>query len=156
VSGPHLRLRIKLLKVLGFSQIIFAQDAHTKHSRDSVTRVHRCKSRQIFGGAKEFFLDSPKLAREILQKSDLQKKLLLSIQALCDLQKLFVSIRALLFSNQSMLSAFFALIFVEFYKVLKDFSRILGNFSWILRDFSRIFTKSNLLRVRLRPCTPAS
>jgi len=78
----------------------------------------------------------------------------MSIQALCDLQKLFVSIRALLFSKQSMLSAFFALIFGEFYKVLKDFSRILGNFSWILRDFSRIFTKSNLLGVRLHPLHP--
>jgi len=28
--------------------------------------THRCRNRQIFGGAKEFCPDSPKLARKIL------------------------------------------------------------------------------------------
>ena len=32
---------MKLFKVLGFYQITFAQDAHAKHSRDSVTQVNK-------------------------------------------------------------------------------------------------------------------
>jgi len=82
----------------------------------------------MFGGAKEFCPDVPKLARKIL---DLQKN-----------KKLFMSIRVPLLSNQSMLVAIFAPIFKEFWKVL--------------RDFARIFTKSKLLEVRFHPCTPAS
>jgi len=58
--------------------------------------AHRCWSKKIFGGAKEFCWDSPKLARNIVQK------------------KLIMSIRAPLFSNQSMLGAIFAQIFREF------------------------------------------
>ena len=54
-------------------------------------------------------------------------------------KKLFVSIRAPLVSNQTMLGAIFAQIFREFYKVLRDFSLILEDFtriSWVLPGFS--------------------
>jgi len=70
------------------------------------------------------------------EKSDLQ-------------EKLFMSIRAPLCSNQSMLGAIFSQIYREFYQVLRDFVRIL----W---GFARIFTKSKLLGVRLHPLHPAS
>ena len=43
-----------------------------------------------------------------------------------DLKKKLLSIRALLFSNQSMLGAIFAQIFRKFYKVLRDFAWIKG------------------------------
>ena len=57
--------------------------------------IHRCGSRQIFAGGKEWCPDSAKLARKIRQINDLQKKR-------------FMSFRALLFSNQSMLGTIFA------------------------------------------------
>jgi len=59
---------------------------------------HGCRSEEVFGGVKEFCPDSPKLARK---KLDLHKKL-------------FMSIRAPLFSNQSMLGAIFTRIFRQF------------------------------------------
>ena len=52
---------------------------------------HRCRSRQSYGGAKEFFPNSPTLARKIL---DLQKKLFMSIRAPCDLQKKAVHVNS--------------------------------------------------------------
>jgi len=61
-------------------------------------RNHRCKSRQMIGGAKEFCLDSPKRAQKYL----ISKK------------TFFTSIGAPLFSNQSMLGAIFDQIFGEF------------------------------------------
>jgi len=51
---------------------------------------HRCKSRQILGGAKDFCPNSPKLAqKKTSNKSDLQKK-----------KKLFMSIRGHFFKSK--------------------------------------------------------
>jgi len=57
-----------------------------------VSENQRCRSKQIFGGAKKFCPDSPELARKMTSK----KKLFMSF---------FTSIRAPLFSNQSMFGA---------------------------------------------------
>jgi len=62
-----------------------------------------------------------------------------------------MSIRAPLFSNQSVLGVIFTQIFRESYTVLRDFARILEDFAQVLWDFARIFTKSKLLGVRLHP-----
>jgi len=105
---------------------------------------HRCKSREILGGTKDFCPNSPKLARKSSKKSDLQKK------------QLFMPFWAP-FSNQSMLGAIsahifmkFTQIFRDFVKVFRDFAQISTYFPRILRDFARIFTKSKLLGVRFQ------
>jgi len=38
-------------------------------------QTHRCRSRQIFGGAKDFCPNFPKLARKISKANDFKKKL---------------------------------------------------------------------------------
>jgi len=51
-----------------------------------------------------------------------------------------MSIRAPLFSNQSMLDAIFAQIFREFQKVLRDFRGFFPDFMGFLPDFHQIKT----------------
>jgi len=103
--------------------------------------MHRCRSRRIFGGAKDFCPNSPKLVRKLSKKSDFQKK------------ALHVILGAILL-NQTMLGAIFDHIFREFAQIFRDFVKIFRDFARILKDFARIFTKSNFLRVRLHPLHP--
>jgi len=91
---------------------------------------------KFWGMRRNFARILPNLPKKYFKRSDLQKKL-------------FMSIREPLFSNQSMLAAIFAQIFRKFSKVLRDFA-------WILWDFVRIFIKSKLLGCSFIPCTPAS
>jgi len=106
----------------------------------------------MFGGAKDFCLNFPKLARKNFVRifsyesrfwDDLWKKA-------------FVRFWAPFFSNQSTLGAIFPRIFREstqifkdFAKAFTDFAQISTDFSQIFRDFSRIFTKSKFLGVSL-------
>ena len=54
---------------------------------DFIWPNHTCRSRQIFGGAKEFCPDSPKLAPKSKKTSKKKEKLIMSIRVPCDLQK---------------------------------------------------------------------
>jgi len=100
--------------------------------RDATT--HRCRSKQTFGGAKDFCPNSPKLARKKLQK-------------MTSKEKFFMWFWAPFFSHQSILGATFAHIFRDFVKVFRDFAQI-------SKDFVRIFTRSRLLGVRLHSPFP--
>ena len=80
---------------------------------------HRCRTRQIFGVAKDFCPNSPKLAQK-------------NSKRVTSKEKLSMSFWAPFFSNQSMLGAIFAHIFREFVKVFRDFAWFLG----ILPGFS--------------------
>jgi len=105
------------------------------------TLAHRCTSKQIFGGAKDFCPNFPKLP----------KKLSCNICrpfSWCDLQKwsalVFLQTLGAIFRSQTTLGAIFAQIFSDFVRIFRDFVQI-------FRDFARIFDKSKILGVRLHP-----
>jgi len=138
---------------------------------------HRCRSRQLFGGAKDFCPNFPKLARKILQRKWPPKNDCISFHV-CHI-----------FSSQSTSSTIFAQIspkfaqispnlpeknliktwpqktslhfYLECYSVkskhkkrfCKGIHTYCPNFP---TDFARIFTKSKILGVRLHPLPPAS
>jgi len=108
-----------------------------------ISSDHRCRSRQMFGRAKEFYTGSSNLAPKNTSKMRPINK-----SSSYKFGRHFMSILAPLFSNQSMLGAISVHIFKEFEKVLRDIARS-------LEDFSRVFTKSKLLGVRL-PLHPPS
>ena len=103
---------------------------------------HRCRSRQSFGGAKEFCPNSPTLARKIL---DLQKKLFMSIRAPCDLQKKAVHVNsgAIVFKSKHIGRHFCP----DFQGVLEDSQIFCSDLSGVCP----VFTKSKLLGCG---CTP--
>jgi len=93
---------------------------------------HRCRSRQIFRGAKDFCPKSPKLARKTPKKI-----------SSCDFGWLFF--------KSKHVGHHFCSGFQGFCDVFRDFDKISTDFARILRDFAGIFTKSKLLGVRLHP-----
>jgi len=103
-----------------------------------------CRSRQIFGGAKDFCPNFPKLPRK-------------------NFGLLFVQLfsHADLFGDHPQTRSSCNSANVERHclksnHVGHNFACIFKEFAQIFCDFARIFTKSNLLGVRLHPCTPAS
>ena len=67
-------------------------------------------------------------------------------------EKLLMSIRAPLFSNQRLLGDIFAQIFRDFSRVLRDFARSLEDLARMLWDFACIVSKPKLLGECLQPC----
>jgi len=102
--------------------------------------VHRCRSRQIFGGSKEFCPNFRKLA-----------------------QKNFGPLFVRIFSHddrfwddlQKRSSCDSAHVGRHFFQI-KTRCEAVSRFPWIFRDFSWTFTKSKLLGVRFHSCTPTS
>ena len=105
-----------------------------------VSQIHRCRSKQIFRGAKEFCLGSHKLSRKALQKSVLQNK-----------KMLFISIRDAI---SCQFGRHYFQIKACWAPFLLRFSGSFGRLTEIFTDFARIFTKSKLLGVRLYPLHP--
>ena len=107
---------------------------------------HRCRSRQILGGAKDFCQNSPKLARKPTKKWPPNN-------SACDFGRHFFQIKAgwaplLLIYSGSLLR--FSWILWRFSEILTKIPRIFKNFAWI-------FTKSKLLGVQAHlPRTAAS
>ena len=87
--------------------------------------IHRCGSRQIFAGGKEWCPDSAKLARKIRQINDLQKKAFHVISGAIIFKSKHVGHHFCIFRWKS-------LTFRWFWKVVIDFVRIL----WDLPGFS--------------------
>ena len=105
------------------------------HPRSGIQ--HRCKSRQIFGGAKDFCLDSSQTCPKKLQKNVTSEKKLIHV------------IWVLFFSNRNTLGAIFCSYFQGVYSGFQGFCERFQrfcpdftDFARILRDFVRIFTKS--------------
>ena len=105
-------------------------------------RNHRCKSRQMIGGAKEFCLDSPKLAQKIL---DLQKN------------ALHVNLGAIIFKSKHVGRHFCS----DFWEVLEgsqrfcpDFRRIFPVFMGFCPDFDQIKTFGGAVAPPAPPPTP--
>ena len=128
---------------------------------------HRCMSKQIFGGAKDFCPNVPNLPENILIQSLCEYFLTKTAFQMTSKKKVFMWFWAPFFqikkswapcfSNQSTLGAIFARIFREFFKIFRDFAKVFRYFAQmfrafvlIFRYFSRIFTKSTLLG---RACT---
>jgi len=84
-------------------------------------RGHRCRSRQIYGGAKKFCPDSPKLARKLLQNKWLPIK-----------KALHVNSGAIILDSKH--------VWRHFFQIFREFQKVLRNFSWILWDFHQIKT----------------
>jgi len=93
----------------------------------------------VFGVAKDFFPNSPKLTRKKSIKVTPKKKKSSS----CYFGSRWASFCSY-FQG-------FDQIFRNFVKVFRDFAQISTNFSRILRDFARIFITANLLGVLLHP-----
>jgi len=112
---------------------------------------HRCRSRQIFGGAKDFCPNFLKLARKIIflcmktafRMTSKKKRLRVILGAIFSNES---TLGAISFKSHT-LGAIFARNCREFAKVFTDFARI-------FRDFNRVSTKSKLLGVRLHHLHP--
>jgi len=127
-------------------------------SPDVQTSNHRCRSRQIFGGAKDFFLNFPKLARNIfgplLVRSFIQEDLQLGWPPKKEKVFMWFCKRWAPFpSNQTHVVRHFCPDF-QVFTDLQSLSQILPIVTRILQRFCRIFTKSKLLGVRLHPLHP--
>jgi len=118
---------------------------------------HRCRSRQIFGGGKDFCPNFSNLARRNSKENDLQRKgtYLPKFPLTCpksykwkrDLKKssaLWCWVP--FFVNQ--------ITYSDFAKVFTHFAQISTYFARILKDFGRIFTKSKVFGVRLHSRLP--
>jgi len=118
---------------------------------------HRRRSRQIFGGAKDFFPNFLKFARKNFGPLFVRIFLMKTVFGIKKVFMWFCTRWGPIFSSQSTLDAIFA-VFSEslprFSGVLPRFSQILPRFLRILpifRNFARIFTTSNFLGCA---CTP--
>jgi len=122
------------------------------------TPGYKCRSRQIFGRANDFYPKSAKLARKFGMTFAQEYLEFLDIPAFakkfspimnpfwCDLRKkdscVFLPTLGTIFWSQTTLRAIFALIF-------RDFQRI-------FRDFPRISTNQKIWGYTFTPCTTAS
>jgi len=88
--------------------------------------VHRCRSKQIFGGAKDFCPNFPKLARKVvrlLTKNFLPQRLLRSFSV---------------WTPKNGLNLFFCKRWAPFFEVKQRWAPVLSGFSGILRRYSGI------------------
>ena len=132
---------------------------------------HRCRSRQIFWGAKDFCPNFPNLPEKYLGHFLCMKTIFWMTSKKVWFWAPFLQIKAHwapFFSNQSTLGAIFfqikarwapfLLLFSgslpRFSEILRRFSQISTDFSRIFRYFAWIFNKSKLLGVCLHPLHP--
>ena len=133
--------------------------------------IHRCRSRQIFGGAKNFCPNLRKFART---KSKKNTTAVFSSQGTSStiFAQILPKLVAFLLTcpktsklkhdcQKKCLHLHFVCLFCKFNAhtpilqcVYTYFAQISSHFAQILRGFARIFTKSNLLEVRLQPLHP--
>ena len=115
---------------------------------------HRCRTKKIFGGAKDFCPNFPKLTRKLLHNfcqqifshKDHEYLFLCDLQEKC-LHLFFWKPLGVSFWSHTTLGAIFARVFWDFAQIFRDFVQIFGN-------FAQIFDRSNLLGVRLHPLHP--
>ena len=100
---------------------------------DGGALLHKCRSRQMLGGAKDFCPNSPKPSQK---NSTITLKWKHVGRHFCSYFREFSQI------------------FRDFVKVCRDFAQISTDFTRVLRDFTRIFTKSQHLGLRLHLLHP--
>ena len=128
--------------------------------------THRCRSRQIFGGAKYFYPNFPKLAWKVsgnsLSKHSFPHRSFLgwpqrfsydSPHAGCQYTKTKQRWTPFLVVFSGSLPRILGILqnFSDFALIFQYVSQIFQDFSRIFRDFSRIFDKSKILWMRLDP-----
>jgi len=68
-NSAHTTTRLPRSQPLGKPAVLHATTTFlTSNIYTGALNTHRCRSRQIFGGAKDFFSNFPKLARKKLQR----------------------------------------------------------------------------------------
>ena len=138
---------------------------------------HRCRSMQIFGGAKDFRLNFPKLARKKLQRKWPPEKRLHFLvhffkskhnsSTIVELAQISPNlpennkIKIWPPKEKKTSAPWFWVPFLknqsaysDFANVFTNFAKISTDFARILSDFVRIFTKSKVFGVRLHPLQP--
>jgi len=112
----------------------------------SCVSTHRCRSRQIFGCAKELCLNFPKLSWKMFERQTFQEDQKKTKKGLQSHQTPFFE-KKVKFSRIS-----FSLI----WSYRNICAQIFWDFSLSFQDFARIFDKSKLLGMRLHPVHPSS
>ena len=137
-------------------------DVFARQHRKWPKNRHMCRSKQIFGGAKDFCPNFPELSRKAFGQffvrifpptTQIMKTFLWD-----HLQKeafMWLTTRwAPIFQNQTTWAPIFSHIFRQFAQMFCFFARIFTEFCGIFRDFARIFGKSKFLGERLNPVHP--
>ena len=129
---------------------------------------YRCRSKQIFEGAKDFFPNFLKLAQKILGHFLWEYFLMKTVFGMKKVFMWFCTCWGSIFSNQSTLDdnvfkskqigrhfcPYFPRVSPDFQRFCQGFHRFCPDFPRILpifRNFARIFTSSKLLGVHLHP-----
>ena len=110
---------------------------------------HRCRSRQILGSTRDFFLKNIWATFCVIIFSQ-QRSWKQTFLRLASKKKVFSHTSGAIFSNQTTLGAVFARIFRDFVKVFTDIAKI-STFFRILTNFAQIFDRSKFLEVHLHP-----